>query len=185
MASSSSIPDRSPRCLAGLGKLLTETVAAVKRFLDPELEKCETVGQFNESIKLVETKSQFDKLKQTGVGQTTMLKFLGDPWKQWMVQEALDTLRRQELPVSDGGVSRKAVDMLAGVHKKSRPFRETAAVPCSCCLSLSQPKALTCFGLANRPFLMSPKLLLLVKNSRKLSQKNHIEMTQKRVDVVE
>ena len=45
-------------------------------YLNAKLRKCDNINQFNKSIKLIENKSQFDKLKQTGVGQTTILKFL-------------------------------------------------------------------------------------------------------------
>ncbi len=85
--------------------VINETVLAVKRFLDAELAKYDTLCQFNKSIKLIETKSQFDKLKKTGVGQTTILKFLGKNWKQWMVQEALDTIK-------DKSIDREAVESL-------------------------------------------------------------------------
>jgi len=53
---------------------------AAKKFLDGELKKCKTLKQLNRFIKLVENESQFQKLKQTGVGQTTILKFLGGNW---------------------------------------------------------------------------------------------------------
>jgi hypothetical protein len=51
-----------------------------KNFLDKELAKYDTWVQFNKSIKLISNESQFQKLKQTGAGQTTVLKFLGGNW---------------------------------------------------------------------------------------------------------
>ncbi len=106
--------------------VINETVLATKKFLDDELAKCETLSQFNKSIKLIETKSQFDKLKQTGVGQTTILKFLGGNWKQWMVQNALATLKADALPVEKGGVDRKAVETLLNMEAANR-FRSEIA----------------------------------------------------------
>ena len=37
----------------------------------------------------IENGQAFAKLKDNGVGQTTLLKFLGGNWKQWRIQEAL------------------------------------------------------------------------------------------------
>ena len=41
--------------------------------------------------------TQFGNLKTKGVGQTTILKFLGKTWKQWMIQAALQILKDKEL----------------------------------------------------------------------------------------
>lgn len=41
-------------------------------------------------------KNALDKVKR-GVGQTTILKFLGGNWKQWMVQQALETLHDKKI----------------------------------------------------------------------------------------
>lgn len=45
------------------------------------------------NIKRVDTKSN----KMEGVGQTTILKFLGGGWKQWKIQSALDTLNAEDI----------------------------------------------------------------------------------------
>jgi len=45
------------------------------------------------------------KRKPDGVGQTTILKFLGGNWKQWIIQDALNTLK-------DKDISRAAVGEL-------------------------------------------------------------------------
>ena len=61
-----------------------------KEFLDAELKKYETWKQVsNTSIKqLFESEAVWRNTKAKGVGQTTLLKFLGGNWKQWMIQEA-------------------------------------------------------------------------------------------------
>lgn len=88
----------------------TETVLVAKEYLDGELGKCKSMDQFNENIKLIETKSQFDKLKQTGVGQTTILKFLGGAWKhkQWIIQDALNTIKE----IKEKVISKTAINEL-------------------------------------------------------------------------
>lgn len=63
-----------------------------RHFLDGELAKYETWVNVNKSIKvLFASNRQFQQCKQEGVGQTTILKFLGGNWKQWMIQSALKT----------------------------------------------------------------------------------------------
>ena len=104
--------------------VIIETVLATKIFLDAELAKCETPSQFNKSIKLVTTKSQFDKLKQTGVGQTTILKFLGGNWKQWVIQNALHTIKEDVLPANKGGIDREAIQTIPTMEQAS-VFRRT------------------------------------------------------------
>jgi hypothetical protein len=47
----------------------------------------------NNSIKQVfGTEHSFINTKTQGVGQTTILKFLGKSWKAWEIQEALSQL---------------------------------------------------------------------------------------------
>jgi hypothetical protein len=73
-------------------------VFEVKKFLDAELAKCESwnKARINKSINtLFGNAGNFERAKQQGVGQTTILKFLGHNWKQWMVQEALDILKEE------------------------------------------------------------------------------------------
>jgi len=66
---------------------VNETVFEVKWFLDAELAECEIWEALNSSIKcLFADEFAFKNTKGKGVGQTTMLKFLGNNWKQWMVQ---------------------------------------------------------------------------------------------------
>jgi len=86
--------------------VIKESVRVAKHYLDGELAKCESWEKLKKTnfnlIKILDLK--FDKqpergfqiLKGKGVGQTTILKFLGGNWKQWMVQEALAQLKESE-----------------------------------------------------------------------------------------
>ena len=76
--------------------VINETVHAARDFLNKELAKYATWEEcLNESIKALFTgiKGDFKHCKTKGVGQTIILKFLGSNWKQWMVQEALETIQ--------------------------------------------------------------------------------------------
>lgn len=106
--------------------VINETVLAAKEFLDGELAKAETWAKLkstNKSISsLFEDEHGYRRAK-AGVGQTTILKFLGGNWKQYMIQEALDTLRRDKQSVKEGGVDRKAVEMLP-TQRRAKAFKE-------------------------------------------------------------
>ena len=72
----------------------TETVMVAKEYLDGELAKCEGWESLNKNIKTLFARSDgFINAKRQGVGQTTLLKFLGKNWKQWVIQDALNTLK--------------------------------------------------------------------------------------------
>jgi hypothetical protein len=82
--------------------VINESVKVAKDFLDGELKKCKTLLEVKKSylINLLDTNMQEDNyqsLKSKGVGQTTILKFLGSNWKQWQVQEALDNLKSEDI----------------------------------------------------------------------------------------
>jgi len=67
-----------------------ETVLAAKEFLDGEIKKAEDLDHVDKSIKVIfQTNSQFQQVKKDGVGQTTLLKFLGGNWKQWRTRADL------------------------------------------------------------------------------------------------
>jgi hypothetical protein len=84
----------------------TLTVLVAKEYLDGELAKYETWDHVNRNIKMLfDSNSQFQNCKKNGVGQTTVLKFLGGNWKQWIIQDALNTLK-------DKDISRAAVGEL-------------------------------------------------------------------------
>lgn len=87
-------------------KIMTQTVEQVKKFLDEELRKYKTweKARINKLINtLFGNAGNFERTKQTGVGQTTILKFLGDTWKQSEIQFALDVL-------NDKTVDREAIE---------------------------------------------------------------------------
>ena len=60
--------------------VVNQTVMAVKNFLDGELAKSESYRTLNESIKRLTDKHNYDVVRDKGVGQTTILKFLGGNW---------------------------------------------------------------------------------------------------------
>jgi hypothetical protein len=56
----------------------------VRDFIESEISKVDDMEYLNESIKVLfqGVKGDFHKVKNGGVGQTTILKFLGGGWKQ-------------------------------------------------------------------------------------------------------
>ena len=100
--------------------VVVETVSAAKDFLDSELSKAKSFKTLNESIKRLVDKHNFDKIKKEGVGQTTILKFLGENWKQWTIQEALAILK----DVEKGVLALEAAQIFPNVHQASE-FRKT------------------------------------------------------------
>jgi len=78
--------------------VIIETVLVVKDFLDGELAKCKTWEEFrsDESIrpnfKDIETEPAFRSVKAKGVGREIIQTFLGEPWKQHQIQNALSTI---------------------------------------------------------------------------------------------
>lgn len=100
--------------------VVVETVSAAKDFLDAELSKAKSFKTLNESIKRLVDKHNFDKIKKEGVGQTTILKFLGQNWKQWTIQVALAILK----DVKKGVLDLEAAQVFPNVHQASE-FRKT------------------------------------------------------------
>ena len=84
--------------------VVNETIPAAKEFLDKELARCDKRNMANKFInRLFNNAKSFSNAKRDGVGQTTILKYLGNNWKQWMVQEALVTLKESD----DGKIDRQ------------------------------------------------------------------------------
>jgi hypothetical protein len=75
-----------------------ETVLATKEYLDGEFKKHTFKTLSSDLINLLDQKTEkaFNKVK-AGVGQTTILKFLGENWKQWMVQNALAAITDENI----------------------------------------------------------------------------------------
>jgi ParB/RepB/Spo0J family partition protein len=76
--------------------VILETVRAVREFLNAELAKYDSLEELPDSLmnlldseRTQDKKTQFGNLKSKGVGQATLLKFLGDGWKQYQIQDAL------------------------------------------------------------------------------------------------
>jgi len=69
-------------------KVITMTVRQVRDFLDSELAKYKTWEEFNMShsvmTHILKNAKSFSNVKREGVGERTVLKFLGKPWKQWL-----------------------------------------------------------------------------------------------------
>ena len=91
----------------------TESVLVAKEYLDGELAKYESWGKAKKSylINLLDrnlTEGKFQDLKKSGVGQTTLLKFLGGNWKQHIIQDALNTLNL----VKKKKISKKSIDKM-------------------------------------------------------------------------
>jgi hypothetical protein len=73
--------------------VVMETVSTARDFLDKELAKFDDWNNVNVFIKvLFGSARQFQQCKRDGVGQTTILKFLGGCWKQHVIQDALAAL---------------------------------------------------------------------------------------------
>jgi hypothetical protein len=107
-------------------KVVDETVLVAKGFLDKELAKYESWEELPDPlIKLLKgdtdkaSRNRFAAVKQQGVGQTTLLNFLGGNWKQWMIQEALLTIKEDK----EGIVDREAVETFDR-QKPARRFRQ-------------------------------------------------------------
>lgn len=100
--------------------VVNETVLAAKEFLDGELRKTETFKDMaTKSIRrLFDNAKSFFDAKRDGVGQTTILKFLGGNWKGWMIGEALSTFDLDK----KGKVDRQAVESLPTVEQ-ARVFK--------------------------------------------------------------
>jgi len=73
--------------------VIIQTVISVRRFLDAELAKYETWEELSNRFirQLFESEASWRNTKSKGVGQTTILKFLGGNWKQSQIQFALKT----------------------------------------------------------------------------------------------
>jgi len=100
--------------------VINETVHATRDFLNKELAKYETweEAKSNSAITLNCINSQgFGKVKTKGVGQRTILKFLGGNWNRSMVQGALETL-------DDNMVDRESVEILDTMHQ-GKVFRKS------------------------------------------------------------
>lgn len=86
--------------------VILETVRASRDFLNAELAKYDSWDELeqypDEPIRVLFTniKGDWKKCKQSGVGRETILKFLGDGWKQWQIQDAITILKDEDVDLS-------------------------------------------------------------------------------------
>ena len=95
--------------------VMTQTVLAAKEFIDAELMKYDSYDKCpNKSIKALFTgaKGDYKHCKKNGAGQTTILKFLGSNWKQWVIQKALEI-------INDDSLDKKAVEDIPTLEQAS------------------------------------------------------------------
>ena len=100
---------------------LIQTVITTKEFLDAELAKYKTWEDLsNKSIRqLFESEAVWRNTKSKGAGQTTILKFLGRSWKQWVIQEALASIK-------DENVDQEAIKIIPTLGSATK-FRKAVA----------------------------------------------------------
>lgn len=101
-------------------KIMTQTVEQVKKYLDDELAKYETLklaGKF--ASQLFENQQAFANAKRKdtgGVGRDTILKFLGKTWKEGEIKFALDVLKDDK----KGIVNREAVESFKNKYQATQ-----------------------------------------------------------------
>lgn len=99
--------------------VIFETVRVAHDFLTVELAKYERWEDAPRSLidsLSLDSRHKFEDIKSKGVGQTTILKFLGGNWKQHMIQEALKDLNLIKNDVLD---RRVISDLPSMEHMKS------------------------------------------------------------------
>jgi len=177
--------------------VVNETVLTTKEFLDAELKKCETWDKFqkNHLIDLLDGSREEDykRLRSKGVGQTTILKFLGGNWKQWMVQSALSTISMHK----EKTVDRKAVETFDKLEQANR-FKaavKEAKIPVKSQLGLAKvlkreevasaniPDRVKEFAVQKKISLPDPKPLPMLDDYVKETTKmmNHVTPRLKRI----
>lgn len=79
-------------------EMINGTVMEVKAYLDGELAKYESWETFNDFIRgLFDTQRAFETTKGSGVGQTTILKFLKGAIPQWRIAAALTIINSSDI----------------------------------------------------------------------------------------
>ena len=103
--------------------VINETVLVAKEFLDGELGKYDSYEQCPPGAVralFAGKKGDFKHCKKKGIGEGTILKFLGGNWKAWTIREALDTFDLHKR----GMIDRRTIETIpkmtqAQVFKKS------------------------------------------------------------------
>lgn len=89
--------------------VINETVQTVRDYLNAEIAEGDSWETSNNLIRsLFDSQRAFETVKGRGVGQNTILKFLGRSWKQWQIQKALEIFQAEE----NGNLSREAAGRL-------------------------------------------------------------------------
>ena len=105
-------------------EMINGTVREVKEFLDSEIMMYESWERVNELIKsLFESPESFSKTKQTGVGQTTILKFLKGSIPQWRIASALDIINSEDID-TEAVNSLKTTGQVEGFKKSIRKINK-------------------------------------------------------------
>ena len=102
-----------------LPSIVLQTVEIARDFLNAELRKYESWEECPRSLinlLSLDGRHTFEDLKSKGVGQTTLLKFLGRNWVQSRIQFALETLDAED-------VSRKAIETFK-IVSTAREFKK-------------------------------------------------------------
>jgi ParB-like chromosome segregation protein Spo0J len=103
--------------------VLYETVRAARDFLDKEIKKYWAWEDFclvKSNQALFDDEHSFNACKGVGVGWSTILKFLGRNFKQWMIKEALAYIADEE----SGDIDKEAVESLPSISS-AQAFRQT------------------------------------------------------------
>lgn len=96
--------------------ITTETVSAAKTYIDTALKQAGSFDALHENMKGYTDSEHFNQLMNNGVGEKTILKFLGGHWKQHMIQGALEIMK-------DGNIDRDAVNLIPTMQK-AREFHK-------------------------------------------------------------
>jgi hypothetical protein len=104
--------------------VINETVQTAKEYLERELAKYE-IWEDLRADKFIgpifDSEPQFRSIKGQGVGRETILKFLGDPpWKEWMIEEALTTIKKADWK---GSLNREATELFS-TQRLAMAFRK-------------------------------------------------------------
>jgi len=102
-------------------RVVYETILTTKEFLNAELQKYESWEEYppeNRRVLFEGKKGDYKKARKQGVGQPTILKFLGGNWKKWVIEQALSVLKDKTLDkgavesfptIEQAGVFRRAI----------------------------------------------------------------------------
>jgi hypothetical protein len=90
--------------------VMTQTIRTAKEFLDAELAKYNTWEEIRSEDFFrtigISNGQAFAKLKGTGVGRATLIKFLGKNWTDYKVESALSIIR-------DKAINQEAIKIIS------------------------------------------------------------------------